>query len=96
MMDERMSGPGYLEDEPVIIPLELEDGSTIDCHVIAIFDYDGIDYIAILPNGSMEILLFRYVETGEDEISLENIDDRLEWELVAEYFDSLVEREEDD
>lgn len=90
MTDER-----NMNDEPVIIPLELENGTTVDCHVIAVFDYEGIDYIALLPEETTEILMYRYVELDEDEIQLVNIDSEREWERVVEYFDSMLEDEEE-
>lgn len=82
------------DEEPVVIPLELEDGSTVNSHVIAIFDFEDTDYIALLPEETTEILMFRYGETGEDEISLENIEDPAEWERVVAYFDTLIEEGE--
>lgn len=91
MTDER-----NMNDEPVIIPLELENGATVDCHVIAVFDFDGIDYIAVLPEGTEEILMYRYIEFAEDEIELVNIDNDREWERVVEYFDTMLEAEEEE
>lgn len=91
MTDER-----NMNDEPVIIPLELENGATVDCHVIAVFDFDGIDYIAVLPEGTEEILMYRYIELAEDEIELVNIDNDREWERVVEYFDTMLEAEEEE
>jgi len=90
MADER-----NMNDEPVIIPLELDNGTTVDCHVIAVFDYEGIDYIALLPEETTEILMYRYIELGEDEIQLINIDSEREWERVVEYFDTMLEDEEE-
>lgn len=91
MTDER-----NMNDEPVIIPLELENGATVDCYVIAVFDFDGIDYIAVLPEGTEEILMYRYIELAEDEIELVNIDNDREWERVVEYFDTMLEAEEEE
>ena len=52
------------EMEEVIVPLELEDGKVMDCHVIAIFDYNNKDYIALLPVETDEILMFQGVFSG--------------------------------
>ena len=95
-MIERGFGSKEYDEDDIIIPLELEDGSILDCHVIAVFDYKDNSYIALLPDGTTEIMLFRYNEIGYDEMSLENIEDEREFEQVLDYFDSLLDEVDDD
>lgn len=78
------------EDE-LIVPLELDNGDVVDCVVISIFDVDGSSYIALLPENTEEILLYRYKESDDDQVTLENIDSNFEFNRALEVFDSLME-----
>lgn len=86
--------------DELIIPLQLEDGKQIDCYVIAVFDVEEKNYIALLPEGQEsekpEVLLFRYIslEQSEDEIEIQNIDDLEEWECVAARLSELLDEGE--
>ena len=93
--DENYNYNETTEEEIVTIPLELENGSIVNCHVIAIFDWGGMDYIALLPEETDEILLFRYTELQNDEIQIENIESDWEWERVVDYFDSMLKEDEE-
>ena len=81
----------YNENEELIVPLELENGEKIDCVVISVFEADGSNYIALLPKEDDEILMYRYIESANDEIVLENIDSDFEFNRVLEVFDGLME-----
>lgn len=94
MINEENYGNENMDEEPVIVPLELDSGAVVNCHVIAIFDCEGINYIALLPEETTEILMFRYIELENDEIQIINIDSELEWERVVQYFDNMLEEEE--
>lgn len=85
-----------MEDELLTIPLMLENDTQIECYVIAVFDVQGSEYIALLPKeqSEQEILLFRYISLGEDEIELQNIDNDEEWESAVAAFDELMEEKE--
>lgn len=85
------------EEELLTVPLQLEDGSQVDCIVLSVFDADNKEYIALMPNvesEEQEVLIFRYTTIGDDEISLENIEDEYEWERAVGKFDELMEEEE--
>lgn len=80
-----------MPEEELIVPLELENGDTVDCVVISIFEVDGSSYIALLPENTEEILLYRYKESDDDKVTLENIDSNFEFNRALEVFDSLME-----
>ena len=65
-----------VQDEAAIITLEFDDGEVIECEEMGIFDYDGKDYIALIPlDGSDDVYIYGYKEVGEDEFELVDIED---------------------
>lgn len=86
-------------DEPTV-SMTLEDGTELECDVIAIFPVDDRDYIALLPNKPVdgyeenEVFLYRYAELEGDDIELTQIDTEEEYEAVADAFDELLDEEE--
>lgn len=83
--------------------LSLDDGTTLECIVLAIFPVNNRQYIALLPmneenqvEDEAQIFMYRFEELGEDEINLENIEDDEEFELVSDYFDEMLDDEEFD
>ena len=81
----------YNDDE--IITLDYEDGESVDCGMIGIFDVDGQDYIALEAlDGSDDIYLYAYREReGEGEFDLLDIEDEATFEKVAAEFESLMD-----
>ncbi len=88
------------EYEDATVSMTLEDGTELECDVVAIFPVDGKDYIALLPNKVIdgyeenEVFLYRYQELEGDDINLEPIDNEEEYEAVADAFDELLDEEE--
>ena len=89
------------EEDDMIVTLELDDGTEIECAILTIFDVKDTDYIALIPlnedgegNEDGEVLIYRYAEDGEGNPSLSNIEDDEEYEIVAERFDELLDEEE--
>lgn len=89
-----LSGQG--EDEDVMVTLALDDGSSVECEILTIFDVGDLDYIALLPlndqgepNEEGEVYIYRYLEDSQGNPSLENIEDDDEYEAVADRFDEL-------
>ena len=92
-------------DEEMTVTLELDDGTTVDCAVVTIFEADGRDYIALLPldengeNEDGEVWFYRYSENPEDpneEPELGFIDSDEEYEAVADAFDEYLDSVEFD
>ena len=92
-------------DEEMTVELELDDGTTVVCAVVTIFEADGRDYIALLPldengeNEDGEVWFYRYIENPEDpneEPELDFIDSDDEYEAVADAFDEYLDSVEFD
>ena len=89
-----------LEDiEEMKVDLQLEDGSTLECEVIYIFEWGGDDYAALTPvDESIEEIYFFGIEIedkgGEPEITLLQIDDEEALEALADAFDEMLDEEE--
>ena len=87
----------YLDDENQTINLVLDDGTSMTCDVIGLFEVDDVEYIALAEPESDNILIYIYEEIG-DEVSLKNIEDEEEYQAIAdefmELFSDLFEDEE--
>ena len=90
-----------LEDDDMFVTLDLDDGSSVECQILTIFEADGRDYIALLPldensdsNEDGEVFIYRYSEDAEGNPSLENIEDDDEYEVVSDRFDELLDEAE--
>jgi uncharacterized protein YrzB (UPF0473 family) len=72
----------------------LDNDTELDCGVIAIFQVQDKDYIALYPlNESDEkVFLYRLNHTGDNDLNLENIDDDEEYDIVANAY-KLVDDE---
>lgn len=85
-----------VQDEAAIITLEFDDGEVIECEEMGIFDYDGKDYIALIPlDGSDDVYIYGYNEVGEDEFELVDIEDDSLFAKVVEEFDTIMDGEQE-
>ena len=83
------------EDEPEFITLEFEDGKVMECEIMGIYDCNGKEYIALLPDdGTDDVFIYGYKELSEEEFDLIDIEDDAEFEAAAAEFDRLVAEEE--
>ena len=82
----------------MVIPVELEDGTSIDCEVLTIFPVDGKQYIALIDkdNDDSDIWLYRFVPVGKEEFNVEDIESDEELEMVEDAFNKMVEAAEID
>ncbi len=82
------------DDVPVIfVTFEDEEGE-VPCDVMGIFEVEDISYIAIVPQDSDEVLLYRYSENG-DEVNLTDIETDEEFQKVSdEFYANFFEEEE--
>ncbi|MDF2483876.1 MAG: hypothetical protein K0R46_44 [Herbinix sp.] len=82
------------------ITLSLDDGTEINCIVLEIFTVDEKEYIALQPEEGEEeddnVFLYRFIQEGDDEPQLLNIDDDEEFEAVADAFEEILDSEEYD
>ena len=100
MVENNNQAPQNEEDD-MIVTLELDDGTEIECAILTIFEVKDTDYIALIPldengegNEEGEVLIYRYAEDEEGNPALSNIEDDEEYEIVAERFDELLDEEE--
>ena len=75
-------------EEDQTIDLVLDDGTSMTCDVIGLFEVDDVEYIALAEPESDNILLYIYEEIG-DEISLKNIENEDEYQTISEEFMEL-------
>lgn len=77
------------EDEAEFITLQFEDSEDIECEILGVFDCEGQEYIALLPDdGTDDIYIYGYKE-NEEEFELIDIEDDDEFERVAAEFEKL-------
>ena len=84
---------GDLNEE--IIVLTLEDDTELECLILGIFEVEDDEYIALQPIGEEEVLLYRYNELGDEDFELIPIENKEEFDIVAEAFDALFLEDED-
>ena len=85
--------------EEMQVSLELEDGSTLECEVIYIFEWNGDDYAALTPvDESIEELYFFGIQISmegeQPEITLLEIDDDEMLDAISDAFDEMLDEEE--
>lgn len=93
-----------VEEENPVLHLELEDGTNVDCAVIALFEVDGQDYIALVSVEELEsdneesaLLIYRYVASEDEEsFSLDNIESDEEFEKVTAALDEIMEEDDEE
>ena len=79
-------------EEADFITLEFDDGVEVECEIMGVFDYDGKEYIALIPNDdTYDVYIYGYKEIGDDEFELVDIEDDDEFEKVVAEFDKIME-----
>lgn len=84
-----------MEEEKLMITLDFEDGSTVECEILGTFDVDDKVYAALIPEDEEEIMLYRYASKGE-EFELQDIEDDEEYDRVSDAFDALMAQQEEE
>ena len=80
-----------VQDEAAIITLEFDDGTELECEIMGVFDYNGKDYIALIPlDDSDDVYIYGYNEVGEDEFELVDIEDDELFQNVVQEFDAIM------
>ena len=85
--------------EEMQVSLELEDGSTLECEVIYIFEWNGDDYAALTPvDESIEEIYFFGIqidtEGDQPEITLLQIEDDEILDAISDAFEEMLDEEE--
>ncbi len=98
-----MADKNYASDDSyVAVELTLDDGSTLECAVLTVFDVSDRSYVALLPMEEAdgieddEVFLYAYAE-GEDGPELSDIEDDDEYNAAADSFEAwLAEQDFED
>lgn len=81
-------------EEADFLTLEFDDGAEIECEIMGVFDFNGKEYIALIPDDdSDDVYIYGYKEVGEDEFELVDIEDDAEFEAVVAEFDKIMEEQ---
>lgn len=79
-------------DEADVITLQFEGGEDVECEIMGVFDYNGKEYIALIPlDETDDVYIYGYQEVGEDEFEILEIEDDAEFEAVVREFDAIME-----
>ena len=82
-------------DEADLITLEFDDGAEIECEIMGVFDFEGNDYIALIPlDDSDDVYIYGYKEVGDDEFEIIDIEDDELFSRVVEEFDAIMASED--
>ena len=82
-------------EEADVITLEFDDSAEVECEIMGVFDYNGKEYIALIPDdGTDDVYIYGYKEVGDDEFELVDIEDDAEFEAVVAEFDKIMMEEE--
>lgn len=73
--------------------IEQEDGSQIEYEVLAVFEIETVNYVALLPVNNSNAITFYGCTENEDTKALEliTIEDEVEFSIVSNTFVSLME-----
>ncbi len=82
-------------EELETMTLTLDDDTELECGIIGVFEVDGIEYIALLPEEDDTVLIYQYKENGED-IELSLIEDDDVFDKVSNAFNELWEEEDEE
>ena len=83
--------PPAEEDDADYLTLEFDDKTQVECMILGVFDCDGKEYMALVPDDdSDDVYLYGYKETDAETFELLDITDDAEFEKVAAEFDKLA------
>ena len=84
-----------MEEDVEIITLEFDEGEEVECEIMGVFDFNGKEYIALIPDdGTDYVYIYGYKEIGEEEFEIVDIEDDAEFEAVAAEFDKIMDEQE--
>ncbi|MCI2062735.1 MAG: DUF1292 domain-containing protein [Eubacteriaceae bacterium] len=79
------------EEEVEMITLEFDDDTSVECEIMGVFDVDGKEYIALIPDDdSDDVYIYGYTEVTDDEFNITDIEDEAEFEKVTAVFDEMM------
>ena len=95
MIADLFYGKSLMEEDVEIITLEFDEGEEVECEIMGVFDFNGKEYIALIPDdGTDDVYIYGYKEIGEEEFEIVDIEDDAEFEAVAAEFDKIMDEQE--
>ncbi len=99
MTDQLNHGPDCdcgCQDELPQITLEFEDGESVLCEPLFVFDFEDQDYIALVPvsDDSDDVFLYVYNELSDEEFEFLDIEDDDLFDRVVDEFERIIEEAE--
>ncbi len=83
-----------IDDEAEFITLEFDDGTEVEAEIMGIFEVDGKEYIALIPDDdSDDVYLYGYKEISDEEFELIDIEDDDEFNKVVAEFDKITDED---
>ncbi|MDD2190869.1 MAG: DUF1292 domain-containing protein [Eubacteriales bacterium] len=87
-------GCSCAEEDADYLTLEFDDGQEVECEIMGVFEFEGKEYIALIPDdGSDDVYIYGYKETNDEEFELIDIEDDEEFKKVVEEFEKLTVEE---
>ena len=84
-----------INEEADFITLQFDDGVDVECEILGLFDFEGAEYIALLPDDSTDdVYIYGYKEINDEEFELIDIEDDDLFDKVVAEFDKLMAEEE--
>ncbi len=78
------------DDEPMYITLAFDDDTEMECEILGTFDFEGSEYIALVPDdGSEDVYIYEYHELENDEFEMTDIEDDDLFQRVSDEFFKL-------
>ena len=75
------------------ITLEFEDGGTLECAVLGVFEARGREYVALFDEAANDVYFYRYLQSDEDHYDIEDIETDEEFDEVSAAFDQIYDSE---
>ena len=84
------------KDEDMKITLEFEDDEKVVVEPLFVFNLDGKDYIALVPEDeeSDDVYLYIYHDLADEEFEFLDIEDDEEFDKVCKEFERIIEETE--
>lgn len=83
------------DNENQTVTITFDNDTEVECVVLGIFEVEDKEYIALLPVGDEEVLVYQYTET-DGEATLGQIELDEEYEKVSEAFYAIMEDDMDE
>ncbi|MGI6736409.1 MAG: DUF1292 domain-containing protein [Anaerovoracaceae bacterium] len=70
---QRRSQQQAKKEAEQVVTLEFDDGKEMECKIEGVFDVEGEDYIALVPNDhSGDVYIYRYIEKADGDYYFED------------------------